>query len=214
VSAREEERRRIRRDLHDGLGPTLASVCLGLGAAVERIGDDAPLGALLTQLEDELHAAVDGIRQLVYDLRPPALDELGLVGAVRQHVATLNSIWSESTPTPELHVECEDVTGELPAAVEVAAYRIALEAITNVTRHAGAAHCWVRFTGSSDTLHLEIDDDGRGIDVDRRVGVGFRSMYERAAELGGELVVRPRSPKGTSVLASLPLAVPAGRFAT
>lgn len=213
VTAREEERRRIRRDLHDGLGPTLASVCLGLGAAVERI-DDAELGSLLTRLEDELHAAVDGIRQLVYDLRPPALDELGLIGAVNHHVATLNALSSDTAQVLELHVEGAEVTGDLPAAVEVAAYRIALEAITNVARHALAEHCWVRFTGSTEVLHVEVEDDGRGLGGERRVGVGFRSMHERASELGGELEVRARAPHGTCVRASLPLAVPVGSVAS
>ncbi len=214
VTAREEERRRIRRDLHDGLGPTLASVCLGLGAACERIGGDTELGAFLTQLEDELHAAVDEIRQLVYDLRPPALDELGLVGAVREHVATLASRAVESDTALELHVESTDVTGELPAAVEVAAYRIALEAITNVTRHAFAHHCWVRFDASPDALYVEIEDDGQGVGAERRAGVGLRSMHDRATELGGELFVRACIPHGTLIQASLPLAVAAGALAS
>jgi signal transduction histidine kinase len=214
VTTREEERRRIRRDLHDGLGPTLASVCLGLGAACERIGNDTELGAFLTQLEDELHAAVDGIRQLVYDLRPPALDEFGLVGAVREHVATLASRSVGGTEELELHVDSTDVAAELPAAVEVAAYRIALEAITNVSRHALANHCWVRINGSADALHLEIEDDGRGMDTDRRAGVGLRSMRDRATELGGELFVKPRAPHGTLIRASLPLALSTGSFAS
>ncbi len=214
VTTREEERRRIRRDLHDGLGPTLASVCLGLGAACERIGNDTELGAFLAQLEDELHAAVDGIRQLVYDLRPPALDELGLVGAVREHVATLASRSVEATAELELHVDSVDVAAALPAAVEVAAYRIALEAITNVTRHALAHHCWVRINTSTDALHVEIEDDGQGMDTDRHAGVGLRSMRDRATELGGELSVRPGTPHGTLIRASLPLALAAGGLAS
>ncbi len=213
VTAREEERRRIRRDLHDGLGPTLASVCLGLGAASERLGNDTELGALLTQLEDELHAAVDEIRQLVYDLRPPALDELGLVGAVREHVAALTAR-TGSTATLALEVEATDIADELPAAVEVAAYRIALEAITNVTRHALASHCWVRFEASTDVLRIEIEDDGQGVDAKRSAGVGLRSMHDRATELGGEVVVRPCAPHGTLVWASLPLSLSARTLAS
>lgn len=207
VTTREEERRRIRRDLHDGLGPTLASVCLGLGAACERIGSDTELGALLAELEDELHAAVDGIRQLVYDLRPPALDEFGLVGAVRQHVATLASRSGEVAAELKLHVDSSDIAAELPAAVEVAAYRIALEAITNVTRHALAHHCWVRINSSPEALHVEVEDDGQGMVAERNAGVGLRSMRDRATELGGELFVRPRMPHGTLIRASLPLAM-------
>ncbi|TPW12678.1 MAG: histidine kinase, partial [Acidimicrobiaceae bacterium] len=161
-----------------------------------------------------LHAAVDGIRQLVYDLRPPALDELGLVGAVREHVATLASRSVEATAELELHVDSVDVAAALPAAVEVAAYRIALEAITNVTRHALAHHCWVRINTSTDALHVEIEDDGQGMDTDRHAGVGLRSMRDRATELGGELSVRPGTPHGTLIRASLPLALAAGGLAS
>ena len=214
VTAREEERRRIRRDLHDGLGPTLASVCLGLGAACERIGNDTDLGSLLNQLEDELHAAVDEIRRLVYDLRPPALDELGLVGAVRDHVATLAARSTDATTPVKLEVNGSLISDQLPAAVEVAAYRIALEAITNVARHAVADHCWIRFDTSVDTLHVEVEDDGRGMASTFRAGIGLRSMRDRATELGGELLVRSCTPHGTLVRASIPLSLTAGGLAT
>lgn len=205
VTAREEERRRIRRDLHDGLGPTLASVCLGLGAAGERIGHESDLGGLLQELEDELRAAVDEIRQLVYALRPPALDELGLAGAVRDHIAALAARSANDGNAIQLAIDSDGMADSLPAAVEVAAFRITLEAITNVTRHAFARHCWVRLNTSVDMLHVEVEDDGQGVDPTHPAGVGLRSMRERATELGGDLMVRPRTPHGTLVLASLPL---------
>lgn len=205
VQAREEERRRVRRDLHDGLGPTLASVCLGLGAAAEQIGDESALGVLLHDLEGELRRAIDDIRRLVYELRPPALDELGLVGAVREHVDALSRRSQERGVAFEVRVDAPTVPQPLPAAAEVAAYRIVLEAIANVARHAQAHTCWVRIATSPTALEVEVSDDGVGIDADTRQGVGLRSMGERAAELGGRLHVVGREPNGTRITAILPI---------
>ena len=201
VGAREEERRRIRRDLHDGLGPALAGVALGLDA-VHRLAAEHPeeAAALADQLKLEVQASLADVRRLVEDLRPPALDQLGLVGAVRQQARAL----SERDPGLEVSVEAEGV-GELPAAVEVAAYRIATEALTNVSRHASARRCQVGISlNGNGVLRLEIEDDGVGLAADRRHGVGLAAMRERAAELGGRCEAGAASLGGTRVSALLP----------
>ena len=200
VTTREEERRRIRRDLHDGLGPQLASLTLKLDAARNLLGHD-PTEAeqLLVDLKAQVQAAIADIRRLVYELRPPALDELGLVGALREHAV------SHSTADgPRISVEALESLPPLPAAVEVAAYRIALEALTNVARHAQAQECVIRLA-LDDALQLEITDDGIGLPKGYQAGVGLTSMRERAAELGGACVIEARPEGGTRVLARLPL---------
>ena len=200
VTAREEERRRLRRDLHDGLGPALAAIGMRAGAAEARLRDD-PDGAaqMLAELQTEISIAVADVRRLVDALRPPAIDEVGLVGALRLAADRL-----ESPGAPELVVEADGGLPELPAAVEVAAYRIGTEAMTNAVRHAGAASCSVRLVGGAD-LTVVVEDDGRGFPTSPRAGVGLTSMRERAAELGGECRVEPRPGGGTRVVARLPL---------
>jgi signal transduction histidine kinase len=214
VTAREEERRRLRRDLHDGLGPALATVTLQAEAARDLISS-APQrsAALLDDLIAQSQTAIADIRRLVYDLRPPALDDLGFVGALRAQAARYDHSGLRITL---------DAPADLPplsAAVEVAAYRIVQEALTNVARHAQARSCTIRLalasrsrqpngddsTTGSDLLALEICDDGRGLAADRRAGVGLSSMRERAAELGGTCTIEPAPAGGTRVQAQLPL---------
>ncbi|MDE3089093.1 MAG: GAF domain-containing sensor histidine kinase [Chloroflexota bacterium] len=204
VTTREEERRRLRRDLHDELGPTLASQALKLDAALEMMGDDqSQVGALLVDLKTQTQGIVADIRRLVYELRPPALDELGLVSALRAHVGQ----YSDSTNGLDISIQAPpDGLPPLSAAVEVAAYRIALEATTNVVRHAHARECILRVAvANGNTLQLEIRDDGIGLPRERIAGVGLNSMRERAEELGGTLVVEALPSNGTRVVARLPL---------
>jgi signal transduction histidine kinase len=201
VTAREEERRRLRRDLHDGLGPALAALTLKAGAARKLLTRDLQSAdTLLAELGDDIHATVSDIRRLVYDLRPPTLDELGLIGAIRER-ATQYSFSNE-----ELHVtvDAPDQLPALPAAVEVAAYRIAQEALTNVARHAQAQICHVSITLDG-ALQLEVSDDGIGLAAERPTGVGLTTMRERAVELGGTCTVEQTVPAGTRVLARLPI---------
>jgi signal transduction histidine kinase len=206
VEAREEERRRLRRDLHDGLGPQLSSQALTIDAvrALMRRDPDAA-EELLLELKADAQDAVADIRRLVYGLRPPALDDLGLLGALRETAEQYGA------KGPSVSVEAPESLPQLSAAVEVAAYRIAQEALTNVARHAGASRCVVSLAveGTS-VLCLEVRDDGRGIPDPRdhtavRAGVGLTSMRERATELGGSLVVEPLPEGGTRVRARLPL---------
>src|SRR5215217_450748 len=199
VTAREEERRRLRRDLHDGLGPQLAAQTLKVGSARSLYGrDPAAADALLSELETNMEAAISDIRRLVYNLRPPALDELGLDGAIRESAAQY------ATNELNISVDTPQTLPSLPAAVEVAAYRIVQEALTNVVRHAAASECVIRL-GLDSELELEITDDGVGMPEDRGAGIGLSSMRERAMELSGTCVVEPSLPEGTRVLARLPL---------
>jgi signal transduction histidine kinase len=199
VAATEEERRRLRRDLHDGLGPTLSSAVLAVGRARALVDRDP--GAAVGQLEQltaQLQEAVADVRRLVYGLRPPALDELGLVGALGEQARTLGPIRVNGPVEPVA----------LSAAVEVAAYRIAMEAMTNATRHAHPREVTVDVSidrAAADCLQLEIADDGVGLPAEYHAGVGITSMRERAAELGGRCTVERRQPRGTLVRAVMPL---------
>jgi signal transduction histidine kinase len=204
VLAREEERRRLRRDLHDGVGPTLAGVALGLDLVAARMDDDpAAARSMLGELKGETAGAVDDVRRLVSDLRPPALDELGLVRALRQQTDRL----ALRSPGLEIRVDSDPVLPPLSAATEVAAYRIAVEAVTNSVRHADARLCHVRVVADG-ALRLEVVDDGSGISDGTPAGVGIAAMRERAAEVGGSCTVAPADDRGTRVLAVLPLEVP------
>lgn len=200
VMAREEERRRLRRDLHDGIGPQLAALTLKLETARNKLSQDPTADALLSDLAERARVAVADVRRSVHALRPPALDELGLVPALRETAAQY------SQNGLRVSVEAPENLPPLPAAVEVAAYHIAQEAMTNVVRHAGARNCAVRFglDETSGLLSLEVQDDGRGLDGERGSGVGLFSMRERAEELGGTCAVEPLSAGGTRVLARLP----------
>jgi signal transduction histidine kinase len=207
VTTREEERRRLHRDLHDGLGPTLGSLALKLDVAGDLLErDPAAARDLLGSLKTQAQSAVADIRRLVYALRPPALDDLGLLGAIDESAAQY------STNGLRVSVEEPGRLPPLPAAVEVAAYRIVQEALTNVVRHAGASECVIHLAldEADETLRLEIRDDGRGLPPERGRGVGVASMRERAAELGGECVVESFPAGGTCVRASLPCTPDAG----
>jgi signal transduction histidine kinase len=200
ATAREEERRRLRRDLHDGMGPALAALALQAETARDLLEvDPAAAGRLLDRLVPRLNEAVADVRVLVHDLRPPTLDELGLVGALEE----LANRFSRPGAPVRLRADALPV---LPAAVDLAAYRIASEALNNAARHAGAATVELAVAVRDDALHLDVVDDGRGLTSAGPPGVGLRSMRERAEELGGVLQVGDRAPlPGTHVSAVLPL---------
>lgn len=198
VAAREEERKRLRRDLHDGLGPALAAIGLKVNAARSRT-DDQERNQILAEIGGETKAAVAEVRRLVDDLRPPAVDEVGLVGALRQRAAGLSGDSLRfSVVGPEQPL--------LPAAVEVAAFRIASEAMANVARHAGAHRCTVSI-GIGDCLDLIVADDGVGGARPTPTGVGWASMTERAAEVGGSCTITDRPEGGLMVHAVMPLSI-------
>jgi len=205
VTAREEERRRLRRDLHDGFGPTLAASLMKLQAA-RAVADREPARSqeLLDELELETRRAIEDVRRIAYDLRPPALDELGLLGALRHHAASLSI--APDAPRIDVAVERPEILAGLPAAVEVAGLRIALEALTNVVRHSGADRARVHLALDRRELIIEVADNGRGMPEAGAPGIGLTSMRERAEELGGSLQVEPRGGGGTRIVARLPIA--------
>jgi signal transduction histidine kinase len=199
VQAREDERRRLRRDLHDGLGPLLAGVVMALDVVRSALarGDRDRAAELSGAAAEQARSAVTDVRRLVADLRPPALDDLGLVGALRALVSTLTA------GGPQVAVRATGGLDELPAAVEVAAYRIAAEAVTNAVRHASAQRVDLSLSAGHTGLDVNVSDDGAGLPEDLTPGVGLASMRERAAELGGWCSVETTAD-GTGVRAWLP----------
>ena len=199
VALREDERRRLRRDLHDGLGPALAAIRLKAALAAREAAPGSAARRLLDEIGGEVQEGLDDIRRLTEALRPPALDELGLVAALRTRAAGLAG-------TLAIEVSGDSGPDPLPAAVETAAYRIAVEAMTNAVRHSGGQACTVAVRARDHGVTVTVRDDGRGLDPDRTPGVGLHSMRERAAEVGGRCSVRSAADGGTIVDAWLPLA--------
>ena len=202
VTAQEEERRRLRRDLHDGVGPTLTGVSLALHTVVRRMhraDADSYDVSLLAQLADEVDRTVDDVKRIVRDLRPTALDDQGLAAALAEFARTFDGVI-------DIDLDLPVAEPELPAAVEIAVYRIATEALTNVVRHAGARSCCLCLA-VAERVELDVRDDGIGIASARPPGVGLATMRERAGQLGGTLSITGVEPHGTRVHASLPVAV-------
>ncbi|MGE3075424.1 MAG: histidine kinase [Dehalococcoidia bacterium] len=195
VSAREEERRRLRRDLHDGLGPILTGAAMMIDAGRNLIATDPEMAnEQFLEARAQVKGAIEDVRRLVYALRPPALDELGLVGALKEQV--------QRGPV-SVTINAEGSLGELPAAVEVAAFRIISEAVTNAARHSSATTCTIDINLNG-ALEIDIRDDGRN-GSPWRPGVGISSMRERAAELGGSCETGPDSDGHGRVHAVLPV---------
>ncbi|GAB2836046.1 sensor histidine kinase [Actinocorallia aurea] len=198
VADAQEERRRLRQSLHDDLGPTLASLAMALDTArITLARRPEEVGPLLSDLRGRLAGAVGDIRDLVADLRPPALDDLGLAGAIHGLADGADGIM--------VRVRINEDLGHLPAAVEVAAYLIVREALTNVRRHSLAPTATVRLQRGPEAVHLVVSDPGRGLHPGRSEGAGIAAMRERAAEVGGVCTVGPRPGGGTAVVARLPL---------
>jgi two-component system NarL family sensor kinase len=198
VAAREEERRRIRNDLHDGLAPTLSALQLQLGALRNVMRTDPERAeATLDELRTDLRGATADIRRLVYDLRPPMLDELGLVGAIKSFKFEGSGV--------SFALSAPDAMPLLSAAVEVAVYRIASEAIHNVVRHSQATSCDICIETTEGRLSLRVSDNGSSPPAAYQPGVGLRSMQERAAEVGGSVSIGPGAHGGTAVDAQFPI---------
>jgi len=206
ITTREEERRRLRRDLHDGLGPALASLPLKVDAAIDLMEADRSTSVrLLGEVKRQAQQLVGDVRQVVNNLRPPTLDELGLVEAVRSAITHLHSHASGL----QVHLKAEGVPRQLPAAVEAAGYRIIMEGVTNVVKHAQAHDCTIRLDVDAQQnparMLITVEDDGVGLPEKVRANVGLRSMRERAEELGGLFEIQPNRMGGTRVMVSLPL---------
>lgn len=199
VLAREEERRRLRRDLHDGLGPALAGHLLQIEVIASGITQSSPERQQLEELSSDIRSTVGDVRRVVEGLRPPALDEVGLIAALNQATQRVLAAAGVQSEVRGTHVRA------LPAAVEVAAYRIVTEAVTNCAKHARAEHCCIEVIVSDRELTLEIRDDGVGLGPGSSGGHGLQTMRERAEELGGTL--RIDGSQGTTVRATIPLSV-------
>jgi signal transduction histidine kinase len=198
VQLREEERRRIRRDLHDGLGPALAGLTFTLEAVRNLTESDLRRAdELLVSATEQVQTMIGDVRRLIYGLRPATLDQLGLAASLRGLAS------QESAPGTSVTIDAPSSLPQLPAAVEVAAYWIAQEALTNVRRHAHAHTCSVRVAVEPTVLRLEVADDGGGF-TSGSTGIGLHTMKERAAEIGGACEIGSRPGGGTLVTASLP----------
>lgn len=203
VITREEERRRLRRDLHDGIGPALASLPLKIDAAVDLIPlDQQRAVSLLEDVKRQSQQLVAEVRQIVHNLRPSALDELGLVEALRSALAQIGT-----HPNSLQITLTADLLPSLPAAVEAATYRITMEAVTNVIKHAQARHCWITLQriAHPPQMQIAIEDDGIGLSHGIVPNVGLNSMRERAEELGGTFLLQNRPSSGTRITVLLPL---------
>ncbi len=195
VFAREEERKRIRRDLHDGLGPALASLSMNLQISRQLIlKNPTRAEEMVAASAQSVQEAMSDIRRLVYDLRPPALDDLGLEAALRQQIGQILGV------AAQIHISPLE---SLPAAVEVAIYRITCEALTNIAKHAKATQVQFNLYQDQTGLLLEIADNGIGVNGARVGGLGLHSMQERATELGGKFELETKN--GTRVLVWLPV---------
>ena len=181
----------------------MAGVVMGLDVVSSAIArrDVDRAGSVATVVSEQARTAVEDVRRLVAGLRPPALDDLGVLGALR----TLGPVVVDQGP--EVRIEGVGALDALPAALEVAAYRIVSEAVTNAARHADARCVVARLEVSADALEISVADDGVGIHPDATPGVGLSSMRERASELGGWCTVAP-AERGTVVRAHLPMGTP------
>ncbi|MDR6882200.1 histidine kinase [Bacillus sp. 3255] len=221
VLAREEERRQIRKNLHDDLAPKLAALALNAATAQIYVEKQPEVAIeMLVDLRKVIRSTVDDIRTLVHDLRPPTLDELGLIGAIQERITLLTKpaamlAGEEGTEPLRIQLYAPQPLPPLPAAVEVAVYRIVTESLVNVVKHAQATTCAVRLEVSdSNQLQVEIADNGKPSGappahaaVGGKGGIGLVSIKERAAELGGQCTIERPASGGTRVLAILPLPV-------
>jgi signal transduction histidine kinase len=204
VLAREEERRRLRNDLHDGIGPQLAGLILKIDTVRNRLAHDPLAADMLSELATRTRAIVSDVRGVVNDLRPPILDGMGLVAALQEMAA---SYIEDSANRLQIEVNIPDLLPALPAAVEVALYRISQEALANVVQHSGARRCmvWLNMNEAGSQIQLDICDDGKGLASEQRKNVGLYSMVVRAVEIGGTCTIDSEAAGGVTVRVRLPV---------
>lgn len=211
LSAQEEERQRISRELHDETSQALTSLMVAMRVLAEEAGDEAQREALLTSREVAA-GILQGIREMAVDLRPPALDELGLLAAIRKYVAKLKE-WHGLTIT--LHEECSEA--QIHPQIAVALYRIVQEGLTNVIKHAKATTVQLTLRADARTISLLLEDNGRGFSeaalaaARQKNRIGLYGMQERAELLGGRFVLQAAEGKGTKLFVTLPLQLEEGR---
>ena len=192
-----DERRRLREDVHDRLGPLLAGIGLGLGALDPMIERDPEAAQRhVRELRGQMREAVAEVQRIIDGLGPLALESEDLVAALVRYARRSGA---------EIRVHAPEPLDELPGTVSAAAYAIALEAIANAVRHAGAGRVDVHLRRLPTALQLTVTDDGHGFAAAVTHGVGLRSMRARAQRLGGSFAIEPNRAGGTRVRASLPL---------
>ena len=206
--AQEEERERIARELHDGLGQALTAIKLDVTAARRNLGGD--LGDVSESLEKARRVAeesLDELRRMVFDLRPPALDHLGLVAALESYCRAFEQRFKIA-----VSVSADGLKSRLPFEVETALYRISQEALTNISKHAEASRCSLKLQHTRDEIALVVQDNGRGFDAAAIAepngslrGIGILSMERRAEDLGGAFRIESRPGEGTAILVAVPL---------
>ncbi len=206
ISVQEEERRMVAYDIHDGLIQRLVGARLHLLSLIEGDGFQGSDRRVLERAIEHVGAAIAEARRTIEGLRPPLLDELGLIPALTQYAQELNrqGDWEIHLDTPA-HLE------RLPDSIEITAFRIAQEALNNIRKYAQARHVYVRVQRDGNTLILEIQDDGVGFDIEearaKKQCVGLTSMQERAALVGGHCIIHSRPGQGTTVRALLPVSL-------
>jgi signal transduction histidine kinase len=195
VDAGETERRRISRELHDGLGQMLTAAKLNLELAMQAVNHSA-----IAQTRDLIDQSIREIRNIAQELRPSILDDFGLVPAIRN----LCSQYDQSNRTVTFHERLDE---RLPSAIESSVYRICQEAMTNIVKHSGAANATFDLYLNDQTVHLIIQDDGKGMAVTSSTlnGIGMINMRERAEMLGGTFLVESSPDKGTDIIVEIPL---------
>jgi signal transduction histidine kinase len=207
TAAQEEERQRIARELHDGVGPALASLNIRLRTARKLLDQDHPAAQEIQELAELAQTNIQDIRRLIYDLRPAVLDELGLIAALREYVARY-----QKEHKLQVTLCLPDGNGRLPAPLETALFRVIQEALTNVARHAGAKHVQVELEQNNAGVSARIADDGQGFDLEeaqaraRQGGhLGLWSMRERVNQLGGQFKIESASGCGAKLTMNIPL---------
>lgn len=203
LNAEEEERKRIARELHDGTAQTLAALMIRL-RLLRAAASDAERAAKIDEIRGEIAGALEDVRRFARGLRPPALDELGLVPAIESHARMM-----AAASGIEIDVDAESVGGLLLPEAELALYRIVQEAISNAVRHAAPSHVQVRVTRDDGFVTAVISDDGSGFDVvevmsGRAAGLGLFGMKERATYVGGQVEIESTPGQGTRVVAAMP----------
>jgi two-component system sensor histidine kinase UhpB len=206
LNAAEEERKRIARELHDETAQLLAALLIRI-RVVKNANDPQAVSALLDDMREQIGGALEGVRRFARGLRPPALDELGLIPAIESHVRSIRAITEI-----DLSLHADEDVGGLPLEAELAVYRIVQEALSNVVRHSGAIRAAVRVAREPDRLVVTVEDDGHGFNVPEvraaGRGLGLFGMGERAAYLGGRVDVQSTPGTGTRVRAEIPLGDP------
>lgn len=209
LSATEDERKRIARELHDGTAQTLAALRVRLRLA-RSVADEEARNALLDRIAADMGEVTEEIRRVAQGLRPPALDLLGLAAAIQSHARVI-----AATTGIDIDIDLTDVGGLLTAEAELALYRITQEALSNVARHSAARRASVRMHVASRQVVTVIEDDGRGFAVApdlRGAGLGLFAMKERAGYVGGAVAIASEPGAGTRIRVSIPV-TEAARYA-